>query len=388
MTQRLAAARNETRLSEQKLEGERSKLEIILANLSTGVVALETDLRIRTANQAAGAILGIDLEAHVGESLVELAPERPLLAQFLTVSRSHLDRGETEWREQISLRGEVGYRELMCAFSGLPSSDQGDEGFVVVFDDITALMQAQREAAWGEVARRLAHEIKNPLTPIQLSAERLRHRYLAAGEGDLDLLDRATYTIIQQVGAMKEMVNAFSEYARAPQVELASVDLNELVTEVTELYRHQDSPVSIRMRFDSKLPLIEADAGRLRQVLHNLMRNAIEATDGQPDANIDIETRLLESASGRQAEIIVRDNGPGFAIDILDRAFLPYVTSKTKGTGLGLAIVKKLVEEHGGSIRAGNEARGGAYISILMPMSGGDVRVAPAGGHEHQRERA
>ena len=388
MTQRLGVARQQTRQSEQKLEGERNKLAVILANLSTGVVALEKDLRIRTANHAAGAILGIDLERHIGESLEDLADEGPFLAQLLTVSRSHLDRGETEWREQIALRGEVGQRQLMCAFSRLPGSDDGEEGFVAVFDEITALMQAQREAAWGEVARRLAHEIKNPLTPIQLSAERMRHRYLDGGEDDFDLLDRATYTIIQQVDAMKEMVNAFSEYARAPQVELSTVDLNELVSEVTDLYRHQQSPVSIRMRFDSKLPLIEADANRLRQVLHNLMRNAIEATEGQQDASVDVETRLVEADGSDQVEILVRDNGPGFAEEILDRAFLPYVTSKTKGTGLGLAIVKKLVEEHGGAIRVGNQTPSGAYISILIPLPAGEERGSSVLAADHQRERA
>ena len=219
MTQRLAKASEDARSSQEQVERERRKLEVILARLSTGVVSLEPDMRIRTANPAAGAILGVDLETHVAESLVDLAQTRPLLAQFLTVSETHLQRGESEWREQIVLRGEGGRRVLMCACTELPGENDTPSGYVIVFDDITALLQAQRDAAWGEVARRLAHEIKNPLTPIQLSAERLRRKYLKAESGEIDLLDRATHTIIQQVEAMKQMVNAFSEYARTPTME-------------------------------------------------------------------------------------------------------------------------------------------------------------------------
>ena len=249
-------------------------------------------------------------------------------------------------------------------------------------------MQAQREAAWGEVARRLAHEIKNPLTPIQLSAERMRRRYLGSRDAGFDLLDRSTHTIIQQVEAMKDMVNAFSEYARAPEIELTRIDLNELIGEVTELYRHQENPVAIKMEFDRDLPLVEADIGRLRQVLHNLMRNAIEATENQSDARIDITTRHRVASDGAFAEVVVADNGPGFAPDIIDQAFYPYVTSKAKGTGLGLAIVRKLVEEHGGQIRAGNKEQGGAEVSILLPLRGGSELVPPSVRSERRRERA
>jgi nitrogen fixation/metabolism regulation signal transduction histidine kinase len=175
-------------------------------------VALDTDLRIRTANQASGAILNVDLENRAGEYLTDIAKNEPLLEQFVDVARVHLDAGETEWREQIVLRGEVGRRVLSCACTTLPSDGDSPPGYVVVFDDITALLQAQRDAAWGEVARRLAHEIKNPLTPIQLSAERLRRRYLdSMDEDEAQILDRATHTIVQQVEAMKEMVNAFSD---------------------------------------------------------------------------------------------------------------------------------------------------------------------------------
>jgi len=260
---------------------------------------------------------------------------------------------------------------------------------VIVFDDITALLQAQRDAAWGEVARRLAHEIKNPLTPIQLSAERLRRKYLKTESGEIDLLDRATHTIIQQVEAMKQMVNAFSEYARTPSMDVTRFDVNALIAEVSELYgANPEKPLAIKLALELNLPRIEADAGRLRQVLHNLLRNAVEATEHQPEAHVAISTRRVHGPDADLVEIKVADNGPGFSSDIVDQAFDPYVTSKPKGTGLGLAIVKKLVEEHGGHITARNREQGGAEISILIPTSvdagGGSVSRR----QEHRRERA
>jgi PAS domain S-box-containing protein len=388
MTQRLAKASDDARSSQQQVERERRKLEVILARLSTGVVALEPDMRVRTANQAAGAILGADLDRHVGESVLALAESRPLLSQFLMVAANHLQGGVSEWREQIVLRDDDGRRVLMCACTELPGEADSPNGYVIVFDDITALLQAQRDAAWGEVARRLAHEIKNPLTPIQLSAERLRRRYLRVESGDDDLLDRATHTIIQQVEAMKQMVNAFSEYARTPSMDVSRFDVNALITEVSELYAHQEKRPIIKLSLGANLPQIEADPGRLRQVLHNLLRNALEAVEHHVEAWIEISTRRVQSADADLVEIKVVDNGPGFLSDIVHQAFDPYVTSKPKGTGLGLAIVKKLVEEHGGQISARNREQGGAEISILIPIS------VDAGGnsinrhHDHRRERA
>ena len=389
MTKRLAAAHAEARNSQQQVESERGKLETILARLSTGVVSLETDMRIRTANQAAGAILGVDLESHIGESLVDLAETRPLLSQFLAVSRLHLERGDSDWREQIVLRGEVGRRILMCACATLPGERDDPGGYVVVFDDITALLQAQRDAAWGEVARRLAHEIKNPLTPIQLSAERLRRRYLASNATDPQLLDKATHTIIQQVEAMKEMVNAFSEYARTPDMDLTRFDLNEVITEVVELYRHQERRCAMELELED-LPPVEADAGRMRQVFHNLIRNALEAMEHSDEGRLRISTHYISNESMELVEIKVEDNGPGFLDEIVEEAFDPYVTSKPKGTGLGLAIVKKLVEEHGGRITARNRKQGGAEISILLPITGEaeDALLLSARRHDKRRERA
>ena len=370
MTQRLAAARREASLSQALVEAERANLEVILARLSTGVLALENDLRIRTANQASGAILGIDLENRSGDLLTDIAKHSPLLEQFVDVARMHLATGETEWREQIVLRGEVGRRVLTCACTTLPGDESHSPGYVIVFDDITALLQAQRDAAWGEVARRLAHEIKNPLTPIQLSAERMRRKYLdSMDEEESKILDRATHTIVQQVEAMKEMVNAFSDYARAPDIEVGRFDLDKLVHEVVDLYRAQESGIEIVLTSDPTMPPIEADIGRVRQILHNLVRNATEALDNTRDGRIEVHVSCAEIDGVDVVQIRVEDNGPGFQEGAVSQVFDPYVTTKPKGTGLGLAIVKKLVEEHMGSIRAYNNAEGGAVISVRLPLN-------------------
>jgi len=372
MTQRLAAARREASLSQALVEAERMNVEVILARLSTGVLALESDLRIRTANQASGAILGVDLENRSGEYLFDLAKGQPLLGQFVDVTQMHLGMGETEWREQIVLRGDVGRRVLSCACTTLPGDENHAAGYVIVFDDITSLLQAQRDAAWGEVARRLAHEIKNPLTPIQLSAERLRRKYLdTMSEEDAQVLDRATHTIVQQVEAMKEMVNAFSDYARAPDMEIGRFNMDKLVHEVVDLYRAQESGIKIVLTSDPSMSMIDADIGRVRQILHNLIRNATEALENTDNGQIDVHVSVAEFDGVNVVQIKVEDNGPGFAEGSLDQVFDPYVTTKPKGTGLGLAIVKKLVEEHVGSIRAYNRSEGGAVISIRLPLNEG-----------------
>jgi nitrogen fixation/metabolism regulation signal transduction histidine kinase len=392
MTQRLAAARREASLSQALVEAERTNLEVILARLSTGVLALETDLTIRNANQAAGSILGVDLEHRSGEKLVDVARENALLDQFVDVARVHLDAGETEWREQIVLRGEVGKRILTCACTTLPGDEDHAAGYIVVFDDITALLQAQRDAAWGEVARRLAHEIKNPLTPIQLSAERMRHKYLnTMPEDEAQVLDRATHTIVQQVEAMKEMVNAFSDYARAPDIEITRFDIDKLVHEVVDLYRAQESKVKIELMSDPTLPMIEADMGRVRQMLHNLIRNAVEALENAEAGRIDVHISACEIDGVDMVQIKVEDNGPGFQAGTVGQIFDPYVTTKPKGTGLGLAIVKKLVEEHVGTIRARNRTDGGAMISVRLPINEAarEQLIAKAPGRaENRRERA
>jgi nitrogen fixation/metabolism regulation signal transduction histidine kinase len=370
MTKRLARARVEMRRSQQVAEAERANLAVILARLSTGVISLEPDRTIRTANQAAGSILGADVEAAIGQQLAQAAAGKSLFEQFQSACSDHLDAGEHEWREQLVLQSGSNRRVLMCACTTLSGEGQTPAGFVIVFDDITALLQAQRDAAWGEVARRLAHEIKNPLTPIQLSAERLRRKLLdSMNEADAAVLDRATHTIVQQVEAMKEMVNAFSEYARAPAINLSSFDLNQLVLEVAELYRAQGRPGVAHLDLDPALEPIEADRGRMRQIIHNLFVNAIEALDGVPNPELRVSTRAIESGDIQCVEVVVEDNGPGFKPDVIGQVFDPYVTTKPKGTGLGLAIVKKIVEEHGGKIEAENAREGGARVRIELPLA-------------------
>ena len=392
MTKRLARAREETRRSQQAVEAERAGLAVILARLSTGVVSLEADLTMRTANQAASAILEVDLEAAVGKRFDESISDTTLFTQFLAALKLHLGAEDLDWREQVELLSDSGKRVLMCACTALPNDLGGAPGVVLVFDDITTLLQAQRDAAWGEVARRLAHEIKNPLTPIQLSAERMRRKFLGSMNAqDAQILERATHTIVAQVDAMKQMVNAFSEYARAPDVHFSRFDLNQLITEVVDLYRVQDSSADLKLRLDPLLPALSADRMRIRQILNNLVTNSLEALEGRPGACIEIETHVAEEGP-RQVEsaaIVVADNGPGFQRDLIGTVFDPYVTSKPKGTGLGLAIVKKIVEEHGGRIEADNRRSGGARVRILLPL-GGSPRSAgvrePRKG-EHRRER-
>ncbi|MET0535745.1 MAG: ATP-binding protein [Steroidobacter sp.] len=396
MTKRLARSREETRRVQQAVEAERANLSVILARLSTGVISLEPDRTIRTANQAACSILGVEVEALIGK-LLQASAGTTLFEQFQTACNAHLEAGQSEWREQLVLQGDSARRILMCACTALSDEDQTPSGFVIVFDDLTTLLPAQRDAAWGEVARRLAHAIKNPLTPIQLSAERLRRKLLGhIDEAQGQMLDRATHTIVQQVEAMKEMVNAFSEYARAPEMDVSRFDLNQLIGEVAELYRAPGRP-GTSLQLQPQLPEIEADRGRMRQIIHNLLANAWEALEGVPNPSVRVTTRLLDQGSvttagmpgGRAAEIIVEDNGPGFRPDVIGQAFDPYVTTKPKGTGLGLAIVKKIVEEHGGAIDADNVRTGGARVRVELPMTavrgGGPMRERRTGP---RRERA
>jgi nitrogen fixation/metabolism regulation signal transduction histidine kinase len=390
MTKKLGRAREETRRSQQAVEAERAGLAVILARLSTGVVSLRPDLTVRTANQAASAILGVDLEAAIGSPFDESINDSVLFMDFLAAVKSRLSADQLDWREQIELPSESGRRVLMCACTALPNDLGAVSGVVLVFDDITTLLQAQRDAAWGEVARRLAHEIKNPLTPIQLAAERMRRKFLGnMNEEDAHVLERATHTIVAQVEAMKQMVNAFSEYARAPDMHFAPLDLNQLATEVVDLYRAQDSGAELRLVLSPNLPPITADRGRIRQILNNLLTNSLEALEGRDAACVEIETQVAEDGPKQMAAIVVRDNGPGFQRDLIGTVFDPYVTSKPKGTGLGLAIVKKIVEEHGGRIEADNQRSGGARVRILLPSgeTGRGVTPRDARKSEQRRER-
>ncbi len=380
MTKKLARAREETERSRATVEAERAALAVILARLTSGVISLEPDLRVRVANQAAGSILGLDLSGATGRPLAEIAAGQPLLTELHEVLQRHVEAGETEWREQLTLRTDSGRRELVCACTALPGDGGLPGGLVLVFDEVTQLLQAQRQAAWGEVARRLAHEIRNPLTPIQLSAERMRRKLMRGlATPEAELLDRSTQTIVQQVEAMKQMVAAFSEYAKAPEMHVSEFDLGSLIRQVSDLYHAQDARVAFGLSLDPKAATLEADPGRIRQLLNNLLTNSLEALDGRENPVIMIETRR----AGDQVALTVIDNGPGFQDGLLEQAFDPYVTSKPKGTGLGLAIVRRIVEEHGGQVEVDNAPQGGARVRIQLPAAARESRRAEA-----RREKA
>lgn len=382
MTRRLAVTRHAADRSQQQAEQQRGYLEAVLAHLSSGVLTFDMEHRLITHNAAAARILGADLEQISGGSLRDLKATEPHTHHFADLIGPHLETSSGGWREEVILFGRGGRQVLMCRGTALPGVGDMPAGHVIVFDDVTTLIEAQRDAAWSEVARRLAHEIKNPLTPIQLSAERLRHKYLGTMQPkDAEVLDRATHTIVQQVESLKKLVGAFSNYARMPSIQLEPVDLNRVINEVLELYRTAGA-AKLLVRLDPQAPRIEGDVGRLRQLLHNLIKNALEATAGTGQARVTVSTRCMEEAACRYVEMRVRDSGPGIPEEILGHLFEPYVTTKPKGTGLGLAIVKKIVEEHGGIVWAENTAPAGASVVVRLPvMKTGGRSQPPAGSH-------
>ncbi len=373
MTRRIERARNDAQQSRQQAEEQRAYMEGVLANLSSGVLTLDREHTLRSLNQAAIEILDVELAEELGQPFAQIALNKPSIRHFVDAISPHLD-AEAGWREEIILFGRSGRRVVVCRGVRLPATELHEGDTLIVFEDVTTLVQAQRDAAWGEVARRLAHEIKNPLTPIQLSAERLRHKYLdTMDEASAEVLDRSTHTIVQQVEAMKAMVDAFSEYARAPQMKLEALNLNGLINEVLDLYRNEESQLDIDIALDTAMPQVEADAGRLRQLLHNLIKNAIEAMESVVEPRLHVSTRCMQEATCRFVEIRVRDEGAGLPEGLKTELFEPYVTSKSRGTGLGLAIVKKIVEEHGGMVWAENSEQGGACIVIRLPVLHSDA---------------
>ncbi len=373
MTRNLAQARDTAQRSQELVESQRAYLETVLARLSSGVLTIDQAGRLQTCNAAASQILGVDLLEFVGADSQWIAAAQPVLQELLEVIGPHLTQ-TGDWRQEINWFSGAGRRVLMCRGSSLPDAVGLRGGHVIVFDDITHLVRAEREAAWAEVARRLAHEIKNPLTPIQLAAERIRHKYLKQfDEEQGKVLERGTHTIIQQVQAMKEMVDAFNEYARPPRLQLTPLELNEFVIEVLYLYRDYPAGVEIKLEPAQEPLRISGDKGRLRQLLHNLVKNAIEAIRDGHGSTLWVGTRRDRVAGADCAELSVRDDGPGFPENILTNAFEPYVTTKPKGTGLGLAIVKKIVEEHGGWIQLETPAEGGARVVIRLPLLHGDA---------------
>ncbi|MGH8763603.1 MAG: ATP-binding protein [Nitrosospira sp.] len=371
MTQQLEEARVTAQRNQQEVESARAYLENILANLSSGVLVFDEDLRLRTANLSAEHILKVPLVGLEGLTIEECAIREPQLSSFRTEILEGFHSGKKgEWQCQVERSRDGADQVLLLRGTRLPHISGG--GGVVVFDDITGLLQVQRTAAWGEVARRLAHEIKNPLTPIQLSAERMQHKLAEKlNAQDAQILRRSTETIVNQVAALKKMVNEFSEYARAPELEFHPLDFNGLVREVLTLYEAVSTAVPgypqphIYLALASDLPAVRGDSARLRQVIHNLLQNAQDTLIGVAEPAIMVRTEIAPDG----VRFSVSDNGAGFPEHVRARVFEPYVTTKSKGTGLGLPIVKKIIEEHKGVIQIENIRPHGARISITLPTA-------------------
>ena len=362
MTRQIADATEAMERNQLQLENAKAYLESILSNLTSGVLTFDERLYVKTMNAAANDILGVAHNAFYGLKLSEWPRHVQAVAPFAEIALRHFSSsGMRQWEEQMEYRRADGQRALLLR--GTRLGTRGENGYVVVFDDITHLIQAQRDAAWGEVARRLAHEIKNPLTPIQLSAERLQHKLKdKLPEQEAEMLTRATGTIVNHVAALKGMVDDFTQYAHASRMNARALTLNELVREVLVLYEAMG--VSIEARLAENVPQIHADPSMLRQVLHNLFQNALDALAGVENPKILVSTSLGTGG----VLLTVRDNGTGIAEGVMGRIFEPYVTTKPKGTGLGLAIVKKIVDEHHGRILVENVKPHGANVSIVLPF--------------------
>ena len=395
MTRQLLEARTSVETNRAELENAKAYLESVLANMSAGVMVLDGQFNIVSANDSVRRILGYDFSADIGTPLQTIESQAPFAQAIIRAFSEQLAQHSGEagdglhWQRQFELSRQPGVSfEANDEQGGKPDHDkltllargshlpvENGVGYVVVFDDISNVISAQRSIAWGEVARRLAHEIKNPLTPIQLSAERLQHRLSdKLMPGDAAILEKGTTTIVNQVTAMKRMVDDFRDYARTPPAKPVALDLNALIEEILNLYLSGDGRDVIHARLAPQMAKVMGDATQMRQVIHNLLQNAQDAVsdDGQEAPRIDVLTEQIDiaGANGQRQPAVrlsIMDNGPGFSAKILARAFEPYVTSKTKGTGLGLAMVKKIVEEHGGRIDIQNRTEGrGAKIVILL----------------------
>nr|WP_314053805.1 PAS domain-containing sensor histidine kinase [uncultured Neisseria sp.] len=360
MTEQLAIAKEADERNRLREEAARHYLECVLESLTTGVITLDADGRLKTFNKAAEQILGVSLVSLWGSNWHQWhgkSPQQTLLADVFAAINETADSDKPV---QVEYAAPDDARILLGKATILP--EDNDNGVVMVIDDITVLIRAQKEAAWGEVAKRLAHEIRNPLTPIQLSAERLAWKlHDKLDEQDAQILSRSTDTIVKQVAALKEMVEAFRNYARAPSLNLEKQDLNGLVSEVLVLYEAGACKFNAQLSADA-LPIV-ADTTAMRQVLHNLFKNAAEAAESDEAPQVNVET----GREGGQVFLTVCNNGKSFSKEMLHNAFEPYVTDKPTGTGLGLPVVKKIIEEHGGRISLSNQNGGGACVKIALP---------------------
>ncbi len=367
MTKQLDQATQTSENNQIRLESARSYLETVLAHLSSGVIVIDDAMEIKSFNIAASKILQVDLSKNKDKLLTSISKKNKLLTDFIRGIQEEIyafgRKKQTEVIKEFEIKYENNNQVLLLQITPLPQNKLNN--YVLMIDDITMMIQAQRDAAWSEVARRLAHEIKNPLTPIQLSAERIKHKLGAKlNKDDTDILNKAVATIVNQVDAMKTMVNEFSEYARAPKLNLELTDINKFIKEISHLF--ENSGIKIVTKLSKDLPEIRVDVNMMRQVLINLIQNAQDAMMNNTKKQIiQINTNKLKN----YIVLSIEDNGPGFSADILKKAFEPYVTTKSHGTGLGLAIVKKIIEEHEGAIAIENIKNSGALIKIQLPIS-------------------
>jgi len=373
MTEALTTASQEAERSRAALQSQSEYLETVLGSLTAGVLTLDDEQRVVTSNTAAEEILGLPGGFFTGYSLAERAKTEPFLAPLTELIGHQMGRGPAEWQREIRLQRKDLEPEqalvLLVRGSRLGKEVSAEGGTVVVFDDVTLLNQAQREAAWAEVGRRLAHEVKNPLTPIRLAAERLQMKLMDKLDGkDGDMLDRATSTIVSQVEALRSLVDAFGDYASDPELQRAPLALDDLVRDVVALYQHKDQHVQFHLELVSGPPGLAADGGQIRQLLHNLIANSIEAVAKGQQAEIHIHTRVITKAGQPWLQMEISDRGPGYPQMVLEKPFEPYVTFKPGGSGLGLAICRKIVSDHDGRISLSNPTGGGASTMVSLPL--------------------
>ncbi len=369
MTEALTAASEEAERSRAQLQSQSEYLETVLGSLTAGVLTLDQERMVVTANSAAEEVLNLPDNFFAGRSLTELVEQAPFLKPLTDLLERQMGRGPAEWQRELRMQVNGQTLILLVRGSRLGKKDSLQQGTVVVFDDVTVLNQAQREAAWAEVARRLAHEVKNPLTPIRLAAERLRMKLMdKLSSDDGAMLERSTATIVSQVEALRALVDAFGDYARDPQLERESVVLDVLIRDVVALYQHSDQRVEFKLDLMPGPPGLMADSGQLRQLLHNLIGNSCEAVSAGEHAEISIHTCINDKGGNRWLEVEVSDQGPGYPQPVLDKPFEPYVTFKAGGSGLGLAICRKIVHDHDGRIAISNLESGGASTVVSLPM--------------------
>ncbi len=366
MTRKISRSRAIAEQSQRMEALQKNYLESVMEHITSGVLTIDETGFIKSGNPAACLIFDVDSYFFSELYIDDVLRQYPMLAPFFDALKVHLDQDD-KWQEEIVMFVQGGKKMLRVRGTTLLSQTDDRKEQVVVVDDLTELIQAQKESAWSEMARRLAHEIKNPLTPIQLSAERLQRKLSGEiSEEKQTLLDRYTHTIVQQVEAMKSMVNAFTDYARSPAQKPQLIDINAMLEEITVLYHEDNAQVVIDLELDASLPEIEADDVRLRQLLHNLIKNSLETLEGE--GWIRVITELVEASGRNWLELTVEDSGHGIADEVAHNLFDPYVTTKTSGSGLGLAIVQKIIDEHGGSVRVGKATDGGARFTVRLPV--------------------